>query len=509
MNNETNNLPGGASSRVSTGVSGLDEVLHGGLPGPHFYLVEGDPGTGKTTLALQFALAGIQSGDRCLYLALSETPEELHAIAGSHGWSLDALDIVELVPAEASLKTEDQYSFFHPEEIELSRTVTTILEKIEEMNPARLVVDSLAELRLLAHDPRRYRRQVLALKNALVRRNAAVIILDDRTSRDHERQLHSVVHGVISLERVTREYGKYRRRLEVAKMRGSDFVEGYHDYDIHRGGIVVFPRIHSISRRADAEPGVISSGVAEIDSLLGGGLDRGSSTLLVGPAGSGKTTLAMKFAAAAMRRAEPVAVYTFDESIKTLLVRCDGLDLPLRTLVDERRVTIEQVDPAEMSPGEFVHRVRQSVEAGAQMVVIDSLNGFLAAMPEEQFLTLQMHELLTYLNQRNVVTVLVLAQQGVFGSAPPGVEVSYLADTIVLLRFFEVDGTVRRAISVTKKRSTHHEQTIRELSIGPPHGIQAGEPLRGFRGVLTGVPEYVGQQGNLFAGSGEEQPPKR
>ncbi|HTS46709.1 MAG TPA: ATPase domain-containing protein [Bryobacteraceae bacterium] len=485
------------SSRLLTGVSGLDEILYGGLQKNNVFLVEGDPGTGKTTLALQFLLSGAAQGERGLLLTLSESRRELNSIARSHGWSLDSIDIVELIPAEANLNPDESYTFFHPEEIELADTVQALNNEIEKARPARVVVDSLAELRLLAQDARHYRRQILALKKHLTGRDITVLLLDDRTSANRERQLHSVVHGVISMERLAREYGKIRRRLEISKMRGAAFMEGFHDYTIDTGGLRIFPRLIAAQHHAAFDRQSILSGVEELDNLLGGGLDRGSSTLITGPAGCGKSTLALKYAIGAARRGEHIGIYTFEESKTSLLARTEALGIPLRSGIENGSILVEQIDPAELSPGEFAARVRHSVEhQGARMIVIDSLNGYLAAMPQEEFLTLQMHELLSYLNEQGVVTILVLAQHGVF-ELENSVDLSYMADAIILLRFFEARGEVRKAVSVVKKRSSGHERTIRELEIVPDAGIRVGRPLTAFQGVLSGIPEYTGDVGSL------------
>ena len=478
---------------AATGVPGLDEILRGGLVRNHVYLLEGDPGTGKSTLALQFLRTGAANRESVLYVTLSESGSELQQMAESHGWSLDNIVLFELTPVEAALDSDADYTVFHAEEVELGQTTRMILDKIEEVKPSRVVIDSLAELRLLSRDATRYRRQLLALKQYFTGRQLTVMLLDDRTSQTQEKQLHSVVHGVVTLERHTREYGSGRRRLEIAKMRGRTFSEGYHDYSIETGGVVVYPRLVAASYHADFSREMVSSDIAGMDTLLGGGLDRGSSALFVGPAGAGKTTLATKYAVAAVARAEFVAMYTFDEGMQTLIARAEALGMPVKQYLEQGKIRVEQVDPAEISPGEFACRVRAAVEKDhARVVVIDSLNGYMSAMPEEQFLVLQMHELLTFLNQQGVVTILVLSQHGVLGQFPNIVDLSYLADTIVLLRFFEATGQVHRAVSVVKKRSTDHEQTIREIEIGLPGVIQVGEPLREFQGVLTGVPQYIG-----------------
>ena len=485
-------------ARARTGIQGLDDVLLGGLTRHHVYLVEGMPGTGKTTLALKFLLQGMKEGEKTLYVTLSESMDELHSVADSHGWDLSEMPIVEVTPVEASIGPEEQYTVFHSDEVEMAETVKLILDRVEQEAANRVVIDSMAEMRLLSRDSVRYRRQALALKQHFTRRQITVLLLDDRTSERADHQMHSMVHGVISLERLRREYGKNRRRLEVTKMRGSEYLEGYHDYSIQSGGIVVFPRFIPVHDDKPIERGTISSNMKGLDDLLGGGLDRGSSTLVLGPAGSGKTTLTLKYAVAAINRSEPVAVYTFDEGVTSLLNRGDGLGMNLTEHLRQKRITIEQVNPAELSPGDFAWRVRRSVEQDhAQVVVIDSLNGYLTAMPEEEFLSLQMHELLNYLNERGVVTILILAQQGVLGSMQSSIDLSYLADSIILLRFFEAAGHVRRAISVVKKRSSRHEQTIREFNIGLPDGVQIGEPLTEFQGVLSGLPQFTGNPRDL------------
>jgi circadian clock protein KaiC len=492
--NQEWNLP-----QTSTGVAGLNNILHGGLPKDRIYLVEGDPGTGKTTLAMQFALEGVRTGGKSLYVTLSETKGEFIAMAKSHGWSLEGLEIFELIPVEANLSAESQYTFFHSEEVELGQTVRTILDHVSSINPTHLVIDSLAELRLLAQDPQRYRRQVLALKHYFAGKSTTALLLDDRTSSDKEKQLHSIVHGVISLERLPREYGKNRRRVEITKIRGADYVDGYHDYAITRGGVSIFPRLESNHNRDRINEGVISSGLPNLDQLLGGGLDRGGAALIVGPAGCGKTTLAIKYAAAAARDGDPAVMFVFDEGLATMLARSKGLNLGLQECIESGSLRVQQVDPAEMSPGEFAFRVRESVDqTNAKVVVIDSLNGYLTSMPQEQFLMLQLHELLTYMNQRGVVTILILGQHGPLGQNGSDIDLSYLADTIVMLRFFEAAGEIRRAISVIKKRSSGHERTIRELEIRAPEGLRIGAPLTGFHGILTGVPQFTGNVESLF-----------
>ena len=483
---------GEGQSRLGTGSAGLDTVLEGGFPVNRLYLVEGDPGTGKTTLALQFLLEGVRRGEPVLYVTLSETKEELTAVAHSHGWSLEGVNLHELLPPEESLKAEAQYTIFHPSEVELGETTRAVIEEVERIQPRRVVFDSLSEMRLLARDPLRYRRQILALKQFFSGRRSTVLLLDDRTSSAADLQVQSIAHGVLMLEQMALDYGAERRRLRVSKLRGSRFRGGFHDFAIRTGGIEVFPRLVAAQRRREFKSEPVVSGVAELDALLGGGLDRGTATLVLGPAGSGKSSLATHFASASATRGEKAAAFIFDEGVNTYLGRAAGLGTDLREAVETGHMSVQQVNPAELSPGEFAHNVCAAVEGGARVVVIDSLNGYLQAMPDERFLTSQMHELLTYLNQQGVVTLVVMAQHGFMGvgmSSP--VDVSYLADTVVLLRYFEAGGAIRRAISVVKKRTGRHEETIREMRLSAARGVEVGEPLTAFRGVLTGIPVLV------------------
>ena len=474
---------------AASGIEGLDRVLGGGFPKHHVYLLQGDPGAGKTTLSLQFLLEGAKTGEKGLYITLSETRRELEAVARSHGWSLDSIQIHEQLVTEKSLSDEEDTTMFHPSEIELGQTIARILEEVERVKPQRVVLDSLSEIRLLSQSTLRYRKQILGLKQYFSNRGATVLFLDDRTSEGNDLQLHSVPHGVLILERRAPLYGAPRRRLEVVKLRGVEFSGGFHDFTIKRGGIKVFPRLIAAHHRSDIDEGQLSSGVPEIDSLLGGGIERGSSTLIMGPAGVGKSTLATQYAVAAAKSGEHAALFVFDESKRSLFVRSAALGMDLRELSDSGRISVQQVDPAELSPGEFAHLVRESVELrGARVVVIDSLNGYLNAMPEERFLTLHLHELLTYLGDRGVATILVMAQHGLIGSnMVSSVDVSYLADCVVLLRYYEMDGELHKAISVMKKRSGSHENAIRNYSMSPT-GLTVGEPLKRFRGILSGIP---------------------
>jgi circadian clock protein KaiC len=476
-------------SRSSTGVPGLDEVLHGGLIRNRFYLVDGDPGAGKTTLALQYLLAGAQAGESCLYVTLSETKEELRAGAESHGWSLDGIEIVELIAEDRDLASGDELTMYHPSEVELTETTRRVLEVVERTKPSRMVFDSLSELRLLAQSSLRYRRQILALKQFFAGSNCTVLLLDDRTAEGPDMQLQSIAHGVISLYHSTPGYGKALRQMKVVKFRGSDFNSGLQDFAIRAGGITVFPRLTAQEHLVEFRRESVPSGVVALDALLGGGIDRGTATLLVGPAGTGKSTVALQFATAAAARGDHAAVFAFEESKSLLIERAAALGMSLVEGTGPGQIFVRQIDPAEIAPGEFAHAIRLSVEEhGARVVIIDSLNGYLNAMPEDRFLTAQLHELLAYLNNRGVATFLVAAQSGMLAAGMRSlIDASYLADSVIMLRMFELEGSVKKAISVIKKRSGKHEETIRQVSFNE-RGVHLSEPLTYLRGVLTGVP---------------------
>jgi circadian clock protein KaiC len=489
--------------RLSTGNHGLDHILGGGLDGDRLYLLEGRPGTGKTTLALQFLLEGARRGETTLYVSLSETERELRLVARRHGWSLDGISLFELVPAEAALDPQRDQSVFPPSEMELGETTRMIFERVAELNPTRVVFDSLSELRLLAQSPLRYRRQILALKHFFTDRRCTVLVLDDLSSQADDLQLHSIVHGVILLEQMAIDYGAERRRLRVVKMRGIPFRGGFHDFAIRTGGLDIYPRLVAAEHRRAAEGGTFAgSGDAALDMMLGGGLERGTNALLLGAAGVGKSSLGLTYAIAAADRGERAVIFAFDEGRGTIQARARTLGLPLDGAIEAGLLRIQQIDPAELSPGEFANIVRRSVEVdGARIVVIDSLNGYLSAMPDERFLILQMHELLSYLGQMGALTILVLAQHGLVGPLQGPVDLSYLSDAVLLLRYFEFEGEVRRALSVVKKRSGHHEHSIREFRLSGT-GIAVGPPLKGFRGVLLGTPSYAGPSLPVLDGDG-------
>ncbi len=484
-----------------TGIAGLDDVLAGGLPADCFYLVQGDPGAGKTTLALQFLREGLRRGERVFYVTLSETTAELDKVARSHGWTLEGIPLLELSAIESLLRPEAQTTVFHPSEVELNAVTRRLLDEARRHQPARVVFDSLSEFRLMAESPLRYRRQLLSLKQEFARFHSTVLVLDDRMDNaaiSSDPHILSLTHGVLELEQLSPDYGRSRRRLRVLKLRGVGFREGYHDYVIETGGLRVFPRLVAAEHHTPFRREPVASGRAELDALLGGGLDRGTTTLILGPAGTGKSTLALQYAAQLASHGERSTVFAFDETRGIILARATALGLDVVPHVERGLISIQQLDPAEVSPGEFAGRVVAAVEAGCRLVVIDTLNGYLNAMPGERFLNMQLHELAASLNQQGVLTIFILAQNGLVAAPETPVDLSYLADTVVSLRYFEAAGAVRQAISVIKKRSGRHERTIREFALETDRGIRIGAPLSEFRGVLTGIPEFHGRPGQMM-----------
>ena len=485
-----------APARISTGIPGLDYILKGGLPKDRLFLVQGHPGTGKTTIGLQFLLEGSRLGETGLYVTLSESKEELASVADSHGWNLDEVSVYDLTSDGNALPGDTSYTVFDPAEVELDETTKTVIAEVERIRPARIVFDSISELRMLASEPLRFRRQILALKQYFLNKKTTVLMIDDRTTESRDRQLESVAHGVINLEYVPAEYGRQRHSIRVVKMRGVDFQSGAHDFNIEQGGIKVFPRLGIDTVRVEDSPS-LRSDVDDLESLLGG-LDYGTSTILTGPAGIGKSTMALLYAHTAAKKGQRVAIYLFDESIETLFKRTQAIDLDIKSFVDSGKIMVRQIRLAELTPGELSYMISREVEdEGARVVIIDSVNGYLMATPQERFLTMQFHELLSYLNRNGVLSILVVGQYGLIGSMQAPIDMSYLADTVVLMRYFEARGEVRQAISVLKKRTGMHERTIREFRINKG-GIQLGPPLAEFRGVLTGVPVFEGSKADLM-----------
>ena len=483
---------------ASLGVPGLDDILAGGLARDRVYLLEGSPGTGKTTAAMSFLRAGARLGEKTLYITLSETEEELRDTATSHGWDLEGVEVFELVPPESLLDEQQQQSLLYSSDLELGETTRMIFETVERLQPRRVVIDSLSEIRLLAQSSLRYRRQVLALKHYFAKHGATVLLLDDLTTENLDKTVHSVAHGVMRLEELAPEYGAERRRVRVIKYRGRKFRGGYHDFTIRTGGLEIYPRLVSAEHKTDFDRSPQPSGVTGLDAILGGGVERGSSCLILGPAGTGKSLVALYFILAAIRRGEKAALFAFDEELGLLFSRTLAFGIDLEAMRASGDLIVQQVDAAELSPGEFTAQVRDCVDKkGIKTVVIDSLNGYQAAMPEENFLILHIHELLQYLNRQGATTFLTVAQHGLVGDMKAPVDVTYLADTVILLRYFEAFGEVRRAMSVIKKRSGGHEKTIREFEIGD-HGLKVGPPLTNFHGVLRGVPNFVGQGSGLM-----------
>lgn len=487
--------------KALTGVTGLDEILCGGLLAGHVFLLEGTPGTGKTTIALQFLQEGARAGETCLYITMSENESELRSGAASHGWVLsDNVTVFELVPPESLLDPSQQQSLLYSADLELGEATASIVNAFRRVKPNRVVVDSLSEIRLLAQSSLKYRRQILALKHFFAQHSATVLLLDDRTSEASDKTAHSIVHGVVQLEELAPNYGAERRRVRITKYRGIRFRGGYHDFTIRTGGVAVFPRLRALEHRTVFDRGNLTSGIEELDALLGGGIEQGSSTLILGPAGTGKSLLSLQFVWAAMQRGEKAAMFIFDEELGLLFDRTRKIGYDLQAMKDKKVLHIEQVDAAELSPGEFAHRVRAIVEeAGVTSVVIDSLNGYQAAMPDETSLVLHIHELLQYLNRQGANTFLTITQHGLVGDMQSPVDVTYLSDTVILLRYFEANAQVRRALSVIKKRAGAHEDTIREYRIGS-EGLAIGAPLVQFQGVLRGVPSFIGGGDDLLSG---------
>lgn len=492
---EDKNASQSTNARCASGIEGLDEILGGGFPSNCFYLVQGDPGSGKTTLALQFLLEGVRRGEQTLYITLSETKAELLKVARSHGWSLDAIPLFELSAIESLVRMDAHTTVFHPSELELAKVTALLLEQTRKTQPTRIVFDSLSEYRLMAETALRYRRQLLNLKQEFAKYGSTVLLLDDKMHNSRigaDPHVLSLTDGVIEMEQLSPEYGRSRRRLRILKLRGVKFREGYHDYAIETGGLRVFPRIVAPDHRTGLQLETVSSGHTELDALLGGGLDRGTTTLILGPAGTGKSTIGIQYATQLAQRGEPSMLFAFDEVRSIILTRATAMGFDFAQHVERGLITLQQVDPAEISPGEFGMRIRRGVEAGARLVIIDSLNGYMNAMPGEKYLANQLHELSAYLNQHGVVTIFIIGQHGLLGPSESPVNLSYLADTVVHARYFEAAGVVRQALSVIKKRSGHHEKTIRELNLESGRGLRIGPPLKQFHGVMSGVPRFNG-----------------
>jgi circadian clock protein KaiC len=492
----------------SSGVAGLDDILGGGLPRDCVYLIQGDPGSGKTTLALQFLLEGVRRGESVFYVTLSETRAELLKVTRSHGWSVERIPLLELSAIEQLLRPEAQTTVFHPSEVELNKVSKLVIDEASKTRPARVVFDSLSEFRLMAEKALRYRRELLNLKQHFAQYKSTVLLLDDKMDNSVigiDPHVLSLSHGVIEMEQLSPDYGTSRRRLRVLKLRGVKFREGYHDYTIATGGLQVFPRLVAAEHYAQLKRDSVSSNIKELDDLLGGGLDRGTSTLILGTAGTGKSTIALQFVGQMAARGEPGAIFAFDETRAIMLARARALGLDLEKHIESGVITVQQVDPAELSPGEFAARIRDAVDEGCKVVVIDTLNGYLNAMPGEKYLNNQLHELVSYLNYKGVTTILILAQHGQVAAAEAPVDLSYLSDTVISLRFFEAAGEVKQSIAVIKKRSGPHEKTIREFKLEEGRGVRVGLPLKEFHGVLTGLPVFHGAAQEMMSASDERK----
>lgn len=488
----------GGETKAGTGIAAFNDILNGGFTRGHMYLFEGEPGAGKTTLALQFLLDGAKAGESVLHITLSESEDEVQRVAKSHGWDMSKVQIMELGSLDSRHALDDQYTVFDPADVELSGVLSRLREHVERLKPKRIVVDSLSEVKLLARDPLRFRREILVLKQYFLEHNATVLLLDDLVIDHEETEVQSLVHGVVRLERLATELGAERRRLSVTKMRASRYRGGFHDYRIVTGGLEIYPRLVASEHRTEFLSGEILSGVDNLDELLGGGIERGTSTLVLGPAGTGKSTIVTTYALAFAKNGAKAAMFMFDENLGTLFARSKGIGLPLEEAYRDGSISLQQIDPAEMSPGEFIQIVRDSVEKdGVGVVIIDSLIGLINAMPEEKMLLTQLHELLSYLNQMGVTTLMTMVQHGLLGNMSNPADLSYLADTLLLLRYFEFEGEVCQAISVLKKRTGPHERTIRQVKVAQG-GVEVGKPLRDFHGVLTGVPQYVGKSSPLM-----------
>lgn len=499
--------PISSSERCPTGIEGLDDVIPGGLSRGCFYLIQGDPGSGKTTLALQFLLEGVRRGESVFYITLSETRAELLKVTLSHGWSLEKIPLMELSAIEQLLRPEEQTTVFRPSEMELNSISKLLIDEATKMRPNRVVFDSLSEFRLIAETPLRYRRELLNLKQHFARLESTVLLLDDKSGSGIDPHILSLSHGVIEMEQLSPDYGVSRRRLRVLKMRGIKFREGYHDYMIETGGLRIFPRLVAAEHHATFRRRSVPSGIKPLDDLFGGGLDRGTTTLILGPAGTGKSTLALQYARQMASRGERSMLFCFDETRGIMLARAKAMGLDLEPDVKRGLITAQQVDPAEISPGEFASRIRRKVAGGCKLIVIDSLNGYLNAMPGEKYLNNQLHELNSYLNQQGVVTILILAQHGLVAAAEAPVDLSYLSDMVVVLRFFEAAGEVKQSIAVIKKRSGQHEKTIREFKLERGKGIRMGEPLKEFQGVLTGIPVFHGASEKMLSSRNAKRRP--